>query len=156
VIGLDYGPGSPIVGARQRRGDQMRKATRSDYRHFESCWGNLTGGSGPSTQTYSIGDFFWNKDESADGRFSIRLHGDDIAFRAPLRLRAGLAEARFRDFAKSPRAWQIACRCGAVTLKATGVMVIDYKIDTFPNLAYVSFRPGLETEAPAFDEWGRR
>jgi len=127
----------------------MRKATRSDYDHFESCGGSLVGNYGQpeAFAIERIGDFFWNKDEPEDGKFSIRLHGDDIAYRSPLRVRDGLASARFARYAQEPRAWALSCHCGNLTLTTNGVMRFWDEGSDMPSLVYVHFEPGFETEA---------
>ena len=126
----------------------MRKASFNDFWHFEFCDGELTVAAGSDdAHSYRIGDFFWNAEEESDGQFSIRLADDDIAFRAPLRVRLQLVNDRFADFAVRPRDWRIKCNCGALSLVTHGVMVAKRDPERL-GVAYVHFVPGLSTDSP--------
>lgn len=130
----------------------MRLVTKRDYYHLEFCYGDLIAdyGTPDAFVIDRIGDFFWNKDEPEDGKFSMRLHGEDVAFRAPERLVEQLAADRFTRWSTVARPWAVRCRCGALTMTTTGVMRFWDEGSVWPIQMYVDFAPGFQTDAPEF------
>jgi hypothetical protein len=131
----------------------MRQVTKRDYDHLEFCGGELSGDYGLPVAFVidRIGDFFWNKDDSEDGKFSMRLHAEDIAFRAPERILEQLAAERFTRWSTIPRPWAVICRCGALTLTTVGVMRFWDEGSLWPLQMYVHFAPGFRTNDPEID-----